>query len=60
MLAERAHSVESRSDWGEEQVRSFPRIPISARGFLGNVDMGFGVPQHVAGWATIPHDPHSI
>ncbi|MEU2391962.1 hypothetical protein [Streptomyces sp. NPDC007369] len=28
-------------------------------GFLGNVDMGFGVPQDVAGWATILHDPHS-
>ncbi|MEV7581590.1 hypothetical protein [Streptomyces erythrochromogenes] len=24
-------------------------------GFLGNVDMGFGVPQDVAGWATILH-----
>lgn len=28
-------------------------------GFLGNLDMGFGVPQDVAGWATILHDPHS-
>ncbi|MGW6571980.1 hypothetical protein ACWGAN_07360 [Streptomyces sp. NPDC054945] len=28
-------------------------------GFLGNVDMGFGVPQDVAGWATMLHDPHS-
>ncbi|MEW1639312.1 hypothetical protein AB0469_35320 [Streptomyces sp. NPDC093801] len=29
-------------------------------GFLDNVDMGFGVRQDVAGWATILHDPHSV
>ncbi|MFI7359738.1 hypothetical protein ACIBTP_38130 [Streptomyces avidinii] len=28
-------------------------------GFLGNVDMGFGVPRDVAGWATMLHDPQS-
>jgi hypothetical protein len=31
-----------------------------AAGVFGNVDMGFGVPQDVAGWATMPHDPHSV
>ncbi|MFJ3817814.1 hypothetical protein [Streptomyces sp. NPDC090056] len=29
-------------------------------GFLGNVDMGFGVPRDVAGWAAILHDPRSM
>jgi hypothetical protein len=31
-----------------------------AAGVFGNVDMGFGVPQDVACWATMPHDPHSV
>ncbi|AJF70469.1 hypothetical protein [Streptomyces vietnamensis] len=35
------------------------KMRVSTR-LLSNVDIGFGVPPHIVGWATILHDPHSV